>query len=183
MKATSSLPGPALAPEHLARRIAAEPALVLLDVRGYGEYAQERIAGSTCIPCDELAARLGELPRDRPVVLLCASGRRSQRAAAILAAEGIAAQQLEGGLAAWRSAGRETWSRPVWALERQVRLGAGGLVLAGLLGGLAWAPLQYLAWLVGAGLVFAAVTDSCLMGALLLRMPWNRPAAPKNGAA
>jgi rhodanese-related sulfurtransferase len=176
MNANSPHTGGFLTPTQLSQRLAAEPDLLLLDVRGYSEFAQERIAGSTCVPWDELSHRHDEIPRERSVVLLCATGRRSGLAAAALASRGIMAAQLEGGIAAWRGSGLATWSRPAWALERQVRLGAGGLVLLGLAGGLAWPPLLYLSWLVGAGLIFAAVSDTCLMGALLMRMPWNRPA-------
>jgi hypothetical protein len=61
------------------------------------------------------------------------------------------------------------------SLERQVRMAAGSLVLLGIL--LAWLvhPACYgLSALVGAGLVFAGMTNTCGMGLLLARMPWNR---------
>jgi hypothetical protein len=70
----------------------------------------------------------------------------------------------------------------VLSLERQVRIGAGSLVLLGL--ALAWLVHPAFAGLsafVGAGLVFAGVTDWCGMAMLLAKMPWNRPRAPRAG--
>ncbi len=61
------------------------------------------------------------------------------------------------------------------SLERQVRIAAGSLVLSGvLLGWLVHAAFLGLAGFVGAGLVFAGITDTCGMGLLLARMPWNQ---------
>lgn len=152
-------------------------AVVIVDVRGYGEFAQSRMPGAICIPLDELPGRVGEIPPGRPLVCVCAAGRRSEAAARLLASLGREARSLVGGLAAWKSQGYPLWTRPNWALERQVRLAAGILVLSGL--GLAhlWTPARLLAWVVGGGLVFAALSDTCIMGAALLKMPWNRPPA------
>jgi hypothetical protein len=78
---------------------------------------------------------------------------------------------------AWEQAGLplENDEHAPWALERQVRLAAGSLVLAGLGLSLVWPAAVALSWFVATGLVFAAVTDWCGMGLLLARMPWNRP--------
>ena len=63
----------------------------------------------------------------------------------------------------------------VISLERQVRIAAGLLVLVAVtLGWLVHPAFLGLAAFVGAGLVFAGVTDTCGMGLLLARMPWNR---------
>ena len=65
----------------------------------------------------------------------------------------------------------------VISLERQVRIAAGSLVLLGVALGLLVHPAFIgLAAFVGAGLVFAGVTDWCGMGLLLARMPWNQTA-------
>ena len=146
----------------------------LIDVRGYEEFGGARLACSICIPLNELRERIGEVGIGSPVVLVCETGRRSTQAAAILEAAGIAAGQLEGGLASWRQHGLPLRIRPVWSLERQVRLGAGALLLCGLAGAHLWTPLRLLSWLVGCGLVLAAISGTCLMGALLMRLPWNR---------
>jgi hypothetical protein len=83
---------------------------------------------------------------------------------------------LEGGTSAWMQAGlpvvRSVKTR--WSLERQVRLGAGLLVLVGVV--LAFTVTMYwifLSGFVGLGLTFAGLTDICLMGELLGKMPWN----------
>ncbi len=61
------------------------------------------------------------------------------------------------------------------SLERQVRIGAGSLVLLGIVLGTILHPGVYaLAAFVGAGLVFAGITDWCGMGLLLAKMPWNK---------
>ncbi|MGW6405429.1 YgaP family membrane protein, partial [Streptomyces sp. NPDC055134] len=65
-----------------------------------------------------------------------------------------------------------------WPMDRQVRLAAGSLVLAGVVAGLAWTPAHWLSGVVGAGLVFSGVTNTCGMAAALAKLPHNRP--PKN---
>ncbi len=159
-------------------RLGSPADFALVDVRGYGEFGRLRLAGATCIPLAELRTRAAEIPADRPVVCVCATGRRSHEAVRELRSQGIAARQLEGGIAAWRSEGRPVWVSPGWAIERQVRLGAGSLVVLGFAAAQFWAPARFLALLIGVGLVVAAVSDTCLMGAVLLKMPWNRPRSP-----
>jgi rhodanese-related sulfurtransferase len=130
------------------------------------------------LPLGELQRRAAELDRSRPVVCVCRSGKRSAQAVEKLVALGFdEVHQLDGGLMAWEQAGLplEKDKREQWALERQVRLAAGSLVLAGLSFSLVWPPAIGLSWFVATGLVFAAVTDWCGMGLLLARMPWNRP--------
>ena len=86
---------------------------------------------------------------------------------------------LDGGMMAWEAAGLsvERDERAPWSIERQVRFAAGALVLLGVLLSVAVAPaFVWLAGFVGAGLAFAAVTDTCAMGLLLARLPWNRDA-------
>lgn len=169
-----------LAPSEIQRQIVegdgATP--VLLDVRSPAEYETAHIPGSHNLPLDRLdeaADRVAASPRD--VVVLCQSGPRSEQAQRALVAAGARdVRVLDGGLRAWQQAGGEVVrGRPKWALERQVRLVAGILVLIGVVGGVLVAdPLTYLAGFVGAGLTFAALTDTCLMGNLLSRLPYNR---------
>lgn len=151
----------------------------LVDIRGADEHVRERIPGAVNLPLD----RIGELPRDtRPVVFHCRSGVRTSANAAQLAA---AAQEapayiLSGGIDAWRGAGHATVADRSQPLEimRQVHLGAGGLVLAGVLLGTFVSPGFFaLSAFVGAGLVFSGATGWCGMVAMLRAMPWNRSAA------
>jgi rhodanese-related sulfurtransferase len=143
----------------------------VLDVREYPEYTEAHLEGSRLVPLGDLRQR-PELGGNGTVLLLCRSGRRAKEAAEILALRGGAQPVvIEGGIEAWKQAGYPVRrERGPIALERQVRIAAGTLVLAGLLipGAL---PLSYL---VGAGLIFAGVTNSCAMGLLLAKLPWNR---------
>jgi hydroxyacylglutathione hydrolase len=76
-----------------------------LDVRTPREREQKAIAGSTNIPLSQLLNRLGELPRDRPLLVFCAGGYRSSIAASLLRLHGFApVSELAGGLAAWEAA-------------------------------------------------------------------------------
>lgn len=94
-----------LTARQLAAAQAAVPGLVLLDVRGPGEYAQGSIEGSVHIPLAQLRERLGELDPDRPVVTFCAGGYRSSIAASLLRASGFAdVSDLIGGYQAWQAA-------------------------------------------------------------------------------
>lgn len=152
----------------------------LIDVRDYAEFAGERVAAAKLIPLDELEKRSRELDRTRPIYLMCRTGRRSAQAQQKLKRLGFAdVINVMGGLEAWKKANLpvERDENAPWSLERQVRLAAGSLVLLGVLASVFVHP--YFVWLagfVGAGLVFAAVTDTCLMGMLLAKMPWNKKA-------
>lgn len=154
---------------------ALEPAAVLLDVREPGEFAGKRLPRSVNVPLSRLDAAAPGLPKDGPVVVLCRSGRRSETAARRLRELGFSdVRVLEGGLETC-GALLEAGPGGVWAMERQVRLAAGSLVLLG--GALGWAvhPAGWLLSLgIGAGLVYSAVTDTCGMAAALALLPWNR---------
>ena len=163
---------------HAALAAAAPP--LLLDVREYPEFAAGHLKGARLLPLAELDQRAGELPKDRPIVCMCRSGRRSDEAATKLERLGFSnVSQLAGGVTAWEKSGLplEREARAPWALERQVRLVAGLLVLPGLGLSHIWPAAIVLAWFVPLGLVFAAITDSCAMGMLIAKLPWNRSSA------
>jgi rhodanese-related sulfurtransferase len=82
-----------------------DPAAVLVDVREVAEWQQAHVAGSLHIPMGEFVARVGEVPADRPVVVICHSGHRSAQVTAWLVAQGYDAVNLSGGLVAWAQAG------------------------------------------------------------------------------
>lgn len=150
----------------------------VVDVREAAEYESERIAGAKLIPLSLFDQRAEAIERGRPVYLLCRSGNRAGKAAERLHRLGYEdVRVVEGGLLAWIAAGHpvERGSRSVWSLERQVRFAAGVLVLIGVF--LAWLVhpgFIALSGIIGAGLVFAAVTDTCGMAMALARMPWNQ---------
>jgi len=75
---------------------------VLVDVREPWEFDLTRIEGSLLIPLGELPRRVDELPRDRPLVMICHTGRRSQNAAMFLAQSGFTdVRNLKGGVEGW----------------------------------------------------------------------------------
>jgi rhodanese-related sulfurtransferase len=154
--------------------------LHLVDVREYAEFAGGRVAGSILIPLGEIDRRHGELDPEKTIYLICRTGNRSSQAQRKLSALGFRkVVNVAGGFEAWKKAGlpHEKDENAPWALERQVRFVAGLLVLTGVLLAVLVHPYFIaLSGFVGAGLVFAAVTDTCAMGMMLLKMPWNRTA-------
>ncbi|WP_219510703.1 rhodanese-like domain-containing protein [Nonomuraea ceibae] len=155
----------------------------LIDVRSPGEFAASHIPGSANVPLDLIRKHAAGLAarHDDHVVLVCRSGVRARDAHAIAAAAGLpAVSVLDGGLTAWQSEGAPlNHGRGAWAMERQVRMVAGTLVLAGVVGGMAWRPLTWVAGAIGAGLTFSALTDTCAMARALSLLPWNRTASPR----
>ncbi|WP_027341516.1 rhodanese-like domain-containing protein [Hamadaea tsunoensis] len=153
----------------------------VLDVRTPAEFETAHIPGSYNVPLDLLREHTAEIAGhlDRGIVLVCRSGQRAAQAEQALAGAGLPrVHLLDGGLVAWqRQAAPVTAGRARWAVERQVRLVAGGLVLLFVLGGLLVPGLQYAAAAIGAGLAVAALTDTCAMGMLLGRLPYNRGAS------
>ena len=102
LMATTERVSPALAAELLA---GPHPPLVV-DVRTAKEHQQKHIDGSVSLPLTHLTERLGELPKNRPLLVHCAGGYRSSVAASILQEKGFSQlQELAGGIAAWESAG------------------------------------------------------------------------------
>jgi len=92
-----------LGPDVAAARL--RDGAVLIDVRGPGERAKSRIAGSLAIPLTQLEKRIDEVPRNRHLIVHCAGGYRSSVAASVLAAHGITdVSELAGGIAAWEQA-------------------------------------------------------------------------------
>ena len=76
-----------------------------LDVREPGEYLAGHIPGVVLMPMDQVAERLGEIPRSGPVYVVCATGNRSLSVAGFLARVGIDARSVAGGTSGWESAG------------------------------------------------------------------------------
>lgn len=155
--------------------------LMVIDVRGGAEFDSMHIKGSYHVPlpllsehAEEFAAKMGTR-----VVLVCQSGNRAEQARKHLDAVGLGgASVLTGGVPAYAAAGGNVIKgRNTWAMERQVRMTAGSLVLASVVGSKLLSPkLGLLAGGIGAGLTFSAATNSCAMGQMLSKMPWNRSA-------
>lgn len=153
----------------------------LLDVRTPAEFETSHIPGSYNVPLDLLKEHREELRNhlDEDVVLVCRSGARATQAEQALAGVGLPnLKVLNGGIMAWQAANAPIkQGAPRWDLERQVRLVAGSVVLASVAGSVFVPQLKWVAGFIGAGLTFAAVTNTCAMGMMLGKLPYNRGAS------
>ncbi|HEY1973711.1 MAG TPA: rhodanese-like domain-containing protein [Pseudonocardia sp.] len=160
--------------------------VTVIDVRSPAEFETVHLDGSYNMPLnlieghtEQLAARL-----NGQVVLVCQSGVRATQAQQRLA--GVGAERvsvLEGGISGFGSDDpRLLRGRPRWAMERQVRLVAGTLVLTGLVAGLRLPKARLLAAGIGTGLTISALTDTCTMGRLLAMLPYNQGPAELSAA-
>jgi len=168
--------------DFLAVLQSAEEPLVI-DVRTVAEVGHEYLDGSVNMPLHELSpSKVRTCVTEKntgegPIHLLCGTGKRAE--SAIEKLKGEVANPLliiDGGIQALKQAGcsLNKGQGRVMSLERQVRVAAGSLVLAGvLLGTFLNSGFFALSAFVGAGLIFAGITDTCAMGMLLARMPWN----------
>ncbi len=150
----------------------------VIDVREFSEFNSERIADAKLMPLSNFEKHEAEIDHTKPVYIMCRSGNRAKQAAEKLTSKGFTdIHVIEGGMTAWAGANLPVikGDSKVWSLERQVRFAAGGFVLTGVLLSVFVSPyLILLSGFVGAGLMFSAVTDTCGMGMVLARMPWNR---------
>lgn len=163
---------------RLATLLAEDASVRLLDVRTAGEFESAHISGAYNVPLD----LLGEHAKDvrtatGPVVLICQSGQRASKAEQLLRTAGLAdIHVLEGGMKEWLSRGLAVKRvKARISLERQVRIAAGAMAASGAFAALTVSPLFALVpAFIGSGLVFAGVTDTCAMGMMLARLPYNR---------
>ncbi len=150
----------------------------VIDVREFSEFHRERIADAQLMPLSNFEKHADEIDHSKPVYLMCRSGNRAKQAAEKLMNKGFTdIHVIEGGMAAWADARLPVikGESKVWSLERQVRFAAGLFVLTGVVLGVFVSPYFYLiSASVGGGLVFSAATDTCAMGMVLARMPWNQ---------
>ncbi|GAB76491.1 Rhodanese-related sulfurtransferase [Austwickia chelonae] len=155
---------------------------LLVDVRSAAEFRALHIPTAVNIPLPLLKEHKEDLARalGRQIVLICRTDRRAGQAEEILAASGLSRLHvLTGGMTSWSAD-----SAPVaqgegrWDLERQVRLVAGGLVVSGVLVSTLAPRAKWLSGAIGCGLMTAALTDSCLMGSMLSKLPYNRELEP-----
>lgn len=155
----------------------------MIDVREYPEFAEGHIEGSHLVPLGTLDQASNSWNRADPLTLVCRSGKRAEQARQTLAGKGFQLLQvLPGGVQEWVNQGKPLTikAHKPWSMERQVRVTAGSLVLAFFGIGLLTSRKFFVgAAAVGAGLVYAGVSDNCMMASLLGRMPWNDPEKAK----
>ncbi len=170
-----------ISPQELARLQTAGQPIALIDVRTPLEFRTVHIGFAKNIPLDQLdEAKISQVAsKGDPIYVICHSGGRAAKACEQLAAWGLQdAVSIEGGTSAWMAAGLPVQRDvKVISLERQVRMAAGSLVVLGCVLALTvHIGFTALAIFVGCGLVFAGLTDTCGMGLILAKMPWNKAA-------
>ncbi len=169
---------PTITPAELQTLLSRGP-VELLDVRTPLEFGEVQVVGAKNVPLDQLnPVALGD--RSRTLYVICRSGTRGQKACEKLAAAGFTnVTNINGGTQACEQAGLPVVrGKKVMSLERQVRIAAGGIALTGAVLALAVHPwFAGIPAFIGAGRVFAGISDWCGMGLLIAKMPWNRRAA------
>ncbi|MFD3658170.1 rhodanese-like domain-containing protein [Streptomyces sp. NPDC058620] len=167
-----------IVPAVLHRLVKEGRAPRILDVRTPGEFRTVHIPGAYNVPLDTLREHRNELLAhlDEDVVLVCRSGARAAQAEKALAEAGLPnLRVLGGGINAWEAAGAPTnRGDDRWEMERQVRLVAGSIVLVTGVVGIVVPGAHLIGTVVGAGLTYAALSNSCAMGVLLSKLPYNR---------
>jgi len=168
---------PNITVEQLQTNLKSGEVIHLIDVRSAGEFASGHVPQAANIPLEQVESRLQDFPSGK-VAILCQSGSRAGMACDILKHHHENVFVVEGGTAAWISAGYPVikTTSSTWSLERQVRFLAGFLALTGAVLAVTVNPLwAYLSMFIGAGLTFAGLTNICGMALLLAKLPWNKP--------
>ena len=178
---------PVISPHDLAELCKNCKTTEIIDVRTPMEFRELHLAAARNVPLDTLdpaalmKTRTGS--PQQPLYIICRSGSRGRQACEIFLAAGFTnIVNVDGGTLACVECGLPVIrGKKMVSLERQVRIAAGFLVLLGaLLGWFVDPAFVFLAAFVGTGLIFAGVTDTCGMGLLLAKMPWNRVREPAN---
>jgi rhodanese-related sulfurtransferase len=179
-----------ISPQRLAELCKGGSKVELLDVRTPVEFRELHIEFARNVPLDRLDPAAVMQGRNgnqgEPLYLICRSGSRGQQACEKFLAAGFSnVVNVEGGTMACVEAGLAVVrGKKAISLERQVRIAAGSLVLLGAALSFVHPAFIGLSAFVGAGLVFAGITDTCGMGMMLARMPWNQVKdAPANYCA
>lgn len=154
-----------------------------IDVRTGGEFNGGFCLGSHNLPLQEFSLDgVNEFLADKkhdenlPVYLMCLAGKR-----AVMAAEKLAGKLnspvivVEGGVNALPADVMQVSDKGVLPLDRQVRIAIGSVVLLGTLLGALVDPRGYiLSAFAGCGLIYAGLTDNCMMARIVASMPWNK---------
>ncbi|MGF1589111.1 MAG: rhodanese-like domain-containing protein [Pleurocapsa sp.] len=153
---------------------------LLIDVREPGEFAAEHISGAKLMSLSQFEPTVIPQDTNQKIVLQCQSGKRSAQAAQKMFEAGFSEVfHLQGGLPTWKAAGYPTkvnQNAPI-SMFRQVQIVAGSLVFLGTFLGAFISPwFLILSGFVGAGLLFAGITNTCAMAMLLAKLPYNQRA-------
>ena len=169
-----------ISPNELDILLRSGKTIRLIDVRTPAEYGSAHVAQAINVPLDRISPETVQKATGTSggvLHIICQSGARGAMACEKLSQAGIQdLVNVEGGTGAWIAAGLPVIrGKKAMSLERQVRIAAGFLVFTGVLLGFFVHPYAFgLAGFVGAGLMFAGITDTCAMGMLIAKMPWNQ---------
>lgn len=168
-----------ISPKELHDSIKSGRRVQLIDVRTPAEFQEIHAATAVNFPLESFqpGTVLAQHSSSEPLYVICRSGSRARQACEKLQASGCQnVVNVEGGTLAWEQAGLPVArGRRTISLERQVRICAGFMALTGgVLGMVVHPGFAGLAAFVGAGLMFAGITDTCGMALILARMPWNQ---------
>lgn len=171
----------AIQPRELADLCRQGRKIDVIDVRTPVEFREVHLEFARNVPLDQLDPKALMQSRNgatgEPLYVICRSGSRGRQACEAFVKAGFSnIVNVEGGTMACVDAGLPVVrGKKAISLERQVRIAAGSLVLLGaVLGSFVHPGFIGLSAFVGAGLIFAGITDTCGMGMILARMPWNR---------
>ena len=170
-----------VAPAELKSWIESREEVAVLDVRSAAEFAAEHINGAYNVPVDLVADHAQDIAEalGGKVALICRSGARASRAQGILSSAGTEnTYVVDGTVDEYEKAGGAVVrGASTWAMDRQVRMVAGSLVLASVVGGQFVSPKpRAVAAGVGGGLAYSALSNTCAMANVLSKMPWNQGA-------
>jgi rhodanese-related sulfurtransferase len=166
-----------LSVQQSAELLSQKNSIPLIDVRTPAEYGSIHANEAVNHPMESLDIEKIPFSKEQEIHVICQSGGRSMKVSQKLEAAGFTKiVNVEGGTSAWHAAGLPVVEgKKVMSLERQVRIAAGSLVVIGAAVGQFVHPGGFaLSAFIGAGLVFAGVTDTCGMGMMIAKMPWNR---------
>ena len=169
-----------ISPKQLHDAVQAGQAVELIDVRTPIEFREVHVTFARNVPLDQLDSAqfaAGRNGTSQPLYVICRSGSRGKLACEKLVMAGCAnVIHVEGGTQAWDQAGLPVVrGQKSISLERQVRIAVGAIVVVGTALGAFVSPYWLgLVAFFGAGQVYAAITETCAMGMLLARMPWNQ---------
>lgn len=174
-------------PAQLNSIRATDPNSKLIDVRTPAEFEEVYAVGAVNIPLGEFNAAnvisQHGLSSDQPVYLICKMGGRSQKACNALSKAGLtSAVNVSGGTDAWVAAGLPVVNgeKALISIMRQVQILAGSIALIGALLSFVNPLFAILPAFIGAGLAFSGLTNTCAMGSMLGKMPWNQAKKPKS---
>lgn len=169
-----------ITPKQLAE-IQKQGQVDLIDVRTPVEFREVHAVGARNVPLDSLDPQKLEQSRNgsagQTLYIICRSGSRAGKACEKFMASGLDhVVNVEGGTLAWAEAGLPVKrGKKAISLERQVRIVAGFFALLGAVLGFFVHPYFVgISAFIGAGLMFAGITDTCGMGMMLAKMPWNK---------